>query len=293
MTGPTVLVVGDVIEDIQVKILGPIRADTDTPAEIHRHMGGSAANTAAWLASDGVPVEFFGRVGAADVDALTADFLASGVTAHLEADPDRPTGTIVMLIEGETRTMLTDRGANVALHRDSLPTDAWREASWVHVTGYSLFHHDHPEFVADLITQAAARATPVMVDASSAGFLQDFGPARFLDLVTGARVLRCNRDEATVLSGGLGDDEALSFLAERFAVVVVTDGSRGAVVGSGADRARVAAVPVGAVVDPTGAGDAFNAGLLAGLSRSQTIEQAAAHAAVLAARAVTTWGARP
>jgi sugar/nucleoside kinase (ribokinase family) len=285
-----VLVIGDVIENIQVKLLRP---DTDTPAELHRHMGGSAANTAAWLAADGSPVNFVGRVGDADVASIAADFEAAGVTAYLEPDHERPTGTIVMVVDGETRTMLTDRGANIALDPDSIPRDVLEAASFVHLTGYSLFHHHQPELVAQLISRAGELGIPVMVDASSAGFLEDFGTTRFLDLVAGARVLRCNRDEAVALVEVEDLAHAAHALAARFPIVVATDGSRGAFIAQGDTLLTVAAHPVESVVDPTGAGDAFNAGLVAGLSRSLPVDQAAAHAAELAARAVSRWGARP
>lgn len=287
------LVIGDVIEDIQVKLLQAIRPDTDTPAEIHRHMGGSAANTAAWLAAEGSPVNFVGRVGAADVASIAADFEAAGVTAYLEPDHERPTGTIVMVVDGETRTMLTDRGANIALDPDSIPRGVLEAASWIHLTGYSLFHHHQPELVAKLISRATELDIPVMVDASSAGFLADFGTNRFLDLVSGARVLRCNRDEAAALAGVEDLAHAAHALATRFPTVVVTDGSRGALIAQGETLVTVAAHPVESVVDPTGAGDAFNAGLLWGLSKSVPVDEAAAHGALLASRAVSRWGARP
>ena len=45
-----ILVVGDVIDDTVVIPSGPIRPDTDTVSTIRRVAGGSAANTAAWLA---------------------------------------------------------------------------------------------------------------------------------------------------------------------------------------------------------------------------------------------------
>ena len=60
------LVVGDVIHDILATLSMPLRHNTDTPAQIHRSSGGSAANTAVWLAHLGVDVDFIGRVGAED-----------------------------------------------------------------------------------------------------------------------------------------------------------------------------------------------------------------------------------
>ena len=63
---PRVVVVGDVMDDVIARPLGPIATDTDTPSIIERRPGGSAANTACWLAVAGVPVTFVGQVGRDD-----------------------------------------------------------------------------------------------------------------------------------------------------------------------------------------------------------------------------------
>ncbi|MDQ2697301.1 MAG: PfkB family carbohydrate kinase, partial [Actinomycetota bacterium] len=66
------LVVGDVIDDVLVTLDEPIRVDTDTAASIRQAPGGSAANTAAWLAALGQRVTFAGAVGADDVIRVAA-----------------------------------------------------------------------------------------------------------------------------------------------------------------------------------------------------------------------------
>ena len=83
MSEPGILVVGDVIDDTVVIPSGPIRPDTDTTSTIRRVAGGSAANTAAWLAALGADVSFVGAVGKADVARHAA--LLPGVDAHLQA----------------------------------------------------------------------------------------------------------------------------------------------------------------------------------------------------------------
>ena len=109
MSRPGILVVGDVIDDTVVIPSGPIRPDTDTTSTIRRVAGGSAANTAAWLAALGADVSFVGAVGKADVARHTA--LLPGVDVHLQA-VDAATGAIIVLVQGAERSMLTDRGAN-------------------------------------------------------------------------------------------------------------------------------------------------------------------------------------
>ena len=60
------LVFGDLIDDIIVVPSGPIRSDTDTASSIRSQPGGSAANTAAWMAAAGADVTFVGRCAAVD-----------------------------------------------------------------------------------------------------------------------------------------------------------------------------------------------------------------------------------
>lgn len=289
----TIVVVGDVIDDIIVRPQGAIRTDTDTPALIERHPGGSSANTAAWLGHIGADVHFFGQVGEADNARHTRELEKFGVKAHLQSDTERSTGTIVIIVEGEKRTMLTDRGANVIFDLDTVPQDLIAIAEYLHFTGHTIIDEPKRESVVRLISRAAAHGVSVSLDPASAGFISDFGVTEFLRLCDGAHVLRPNEDEVRILSG-LDDVEAATVkLTELFPLVVTTCGRDGVVVGQrGEDIVRVPVEPID-VVDPTGAGDSFNAGLLAGLARGLTPVDAARAAVIVAAEAVTAVGARP
>ena len=211
----TIVVVGDVIDDIIVRPFGPIRHDTDTPADIERRPGGSAANTAAWLGSIGADVHFFGRLGAADVDRHTAEFERFGVTTHLHGDTEHPTGTIVILVEGEARTMLTDRGANVVFDLDTVPDDLIGIANFLHFTGHTIIDEPKRDAVVRLIARAKAHGVTVCVDPATAGFITDFGVDQFLYLCAGVDILRPNEDEACVLAGVTDVSVATQKLTEQ------------------------------------------------------------------------------
>ena len=288
-----VIVAGDVIDDVIAVVQDEIRVNTDTPAQIKRTLGGSAANTAVWLAQQGCAVDFFGRVGLGDVVRCEADFSAAGVTAHLTGDRALETGSIVIIAHGENRSMLSDRGANVAFEPERIGGEFFDTASWLHLTGYGFFHHSRPAAMKDLVGRARSHGLGVMVDASSAGFLSDMGPEVFLGLISQATVLRCNEEEAQLLSGESYPEGALASMGERFERVIVTHGSRGSMVWEGGTSHHVPALPVEKILDPTGAGDAFNAGILAGLSQGVSIIESTARATRLAARCVTRLGARP
>jgi len=293
VTRSRVLVVGDVIDDILATITMPLRHNTDTPAHITRSSGGSAANTAVWLAHHGVSVDFVGRVGEADAHRFAAEFEDAGVRAHLSTDRDNPTGTIVIVVEAESRTMLTDRGANTELDFGAIDPALVEAASWVHLTGYSMFHHSTAESIPEFITGARSRGAQVMMDASSSGFLADFGVEQFLHATREVTLLRCNEDEALALSGGHSLAESVEFLGELFPRVVVTQGAEGVWF---AEEGSITRIPLShpvASVDPTGAGDSFNAGLLAGLVLGDDLEAACQRGSAVAAGCITKVGARP
>lgn len=289
-----VVVVGDVINDVLVRPLGPVTPDSDTRAEIVRRPGGSAANLACWLGGTGTPVTFVGRVGAADHAQHTAHLAAFGVAAALAVDDEAETGTIVIVVGADgSRTMLVDRGANLRLTERDVPPGLLACASVLHLSGYSFFHPGVREAVVALMARAAHDGVPVSVDPSSVAFLDEVGPAAFLGWTAGATWCFPNRDEAALLSGTADPVEGARRLTDHYGTVVVTVAGEGSVVARrGAEPVRVPGerlVPV----DTTGAGDAFCAGFLDHWLRDPDTVRAAEAGCRLARRAVVSMGARP
>ena len=292
-TARRIVVFGDVIDDIVVVPTGPIRTDTDTPSSIRHRAGGSAANAASWLGFVGADVDFVGRVAEADVSRHSTILSGFGVTPHLEGDLEHPTGTIVVLVDGNQRSMLTERGANAWLTADAVTDELLDAAAVVHFTGYSVFQGSNQAAIPRLIERAHKRGVLVSVDPASAGGLSDFGTERFLDLVTGADLLFPNSDEGIALTGLNEPNRVAQALAEHFPMVALTHGKDGVVIAQrGQENVRVEALRTDAV-DPTGAGDAFTAGFLASWLEDRDVERAAHAGVALAARAVAAVGGRP
>jgi sugar/nucleoside kinase (ribokinase family) len=275
-----ILVVGDVIDDIVVVPSGPILVDTDTPSAIRRVAGGSAANTAAWLASLGAEVSFVGCVNATDVERHTA--LLPGVDVHLTAS-NAPTGTIVILVDGEHRSMLTERGANAELDLDAIGDELI--ADHVHLTGHTMAASDGSAF-ARFIARAAGLGATISVSPGSAAYIADLGAERFTEVIAGADVVFASLAEGAALTAAEHPAEVAAAL--DFGTVVLTLGAKGLLV----DGELVPAVPA-VVVDPTGAGDALCAGFLASWVRDGDSLAAARYGAEVAARAVGVIGGRP
>jgi sugar/nucleoside kinase (ribokinase family) len=303
MSGNRALIVGDVIDDLIVVPVGPVRPDTDTTSRITRNPGGSAANTAAWLGSLGTSVDFVGRVGAGDTERHARELADFGVTPHLSEDPRLGTGAIVIIVDGQHRTMLTDRGANATLDPAAVTDALLAHAGILHLTGYSLFDALSPHAIADLVSRAHALGVVVSLDPGSTGFIADYGVEAFRRAISGIDVLLPNLDEGRML-GGLDIDAPARVVAETLLdlapTVLLTCGAAGVTIASRASdptRAEatfleLAAEPV-TTVDPTGAGDAFTAGFLAARLTGADLPTAAAAGHRVAATAVTQVGGRP
>ncbi|MEU4420363.1 PfkB family carbohydrate kinase [Actinoplanes sp. NPDC024001] len=290
------IVVGDLVTDVLVEQNGPIQVGSDTGAAIRIAGGGQAANTAAWLAHTGRQVTLIAAIGddVAGRDRV-AELEASGVRCAVRVHPDVATGSVVVLTSPDERTMITDRGASLLLDPEHVTEviSAAPAGGHVHLSGYPLLHAGSRPAGLAALAAAARRGLTVSVDAASAAPLRAAGAPAFLDWVRDADLLLCNQDEADVLAGpGAAEDQA-SRLTAHVRNAVVKQGAAGArwsgrdgVVASWAS----ARVPV---KDPTGAGDAFAAGLLAAWCSGNGPEAALAAGAALGAAAVARIGARP
>jgi ribokinase len=291
------VVLGDVMVDVVCRLDGPLALGSDAPARIEFGYGGSASNVAAWAAVDearssDAPV-LAGRIGADERGrAAETQLRATGVITRLAVDPERPTGTCVVLVgpRGE-RSMVPDPGANDRLGDGDLPDEVLVPGAHLHLTGYSLVRRGSRPAARSAIARARERGMTVSVDPSSAALLSP----RFLDELAGVGVLLPNFEEAVALSGEVDAERAASVLARRVPEVVVTLGPDGALWTDGRSLRRVAAAggAGGAVLDTTGAGDAFAAGFLVARLSGAGPEGALHAGCRLAAIAVRTPGARP
>ena len=292
MSGRGILVVGDVVDDALVRPLGATTVASDTEARIEQHPGGSAANVAAWLGRAGARVRFVGKVGADDVARHTAALAVHGVDARLVGDDARSTAAIVLLVDpaGE-RTMYVDRGANAGLQPADVPDEVWDGIDHLHLTGYSFFDPDVRVVALDLVMKAGTRGVAVSLDPSSAAFLR--AADGFAGWLRGVSLLTPNIDEAAVLTGETDPEPAAAALLDHVPEVVVTCGRDGVLwQARGSDPLRARAPEVD-VVDTTGAGDAFCAGLLAARAADAPVADQLAAGCRLAAAAAARLGGRP
>lgn len=258
--------------------------------------GGSAANTAAGIASLGGSVAFAGSIGA---DLLgrryVTDLESAGVrcVAHPLAG-EEPTGVCHVLVapDGE-RSMATLLGAAGHLSPAAVEEVGLGEASIVYLEGY-LLDAQAAAAVARAIELAHEAGTIVALSLSDP-FVVERHKEALLDLVNGGTVglLFGNEEELSMLSGRTDLDEAMSALARPGLLGFVTRGSAGSVVWSGDERSEIEPDVVEEVVDTTGAGDLYAAGVLFGLVTGETPRGAGRLGSLAAAEAISHLGARP
>ncbi|HLJ67875.1 MAG TPA: carbohydrate kinase family protein [Chloroflexota bacterium] len=289
-----ILLAGDIMLDIL--LLPELRAAEQATGILLRG-GGSAANTATWVCELGAEATLAGCVGNDGIGSmLIRELEDSGVRTCVRRVAGAETGCVVVELspEGE-RVMRSARGANQALAPEDITAAAAEtQPDAVHVTGYALLG-PHGLTLLDAAADIARGARAYLsFDPSSVGVIRRHGTDRLLATLAdrGVTVLLPNADEALALAGCKSIDEAARTLSRAIPAVIVKDGSRGAVV---AQQGEVATVMVTArpALDSTGAGDAFDAGVLVGLCRGESLQAACRLANHAAARAIAAHGGHP
>lgn len=276
------------------------------------HPGGSPANVAVGLARLGVPVALLARLsGDAFGRMLREHLAAAGVDLDLTVDAAQPSTLAVagldaagvasydFWVEGTADWQWTD---------SELPTRLPPSVQALHTGSMALEVEPGASRLIALLERVGEQ---VLVSYDPNVRLarlgaREAGLAAVERVVARADVVKVSSEDLAWLLPGVAAEQVLQrWLALGPALVVVTDGSEGALATSGSGVLRVPA-PVVQVVDTVGAGDAFTAGLLAALAEQGLLERAAlvaapeqvllavlAHAVQVAALTCTRPGADP
>ena len=257
--------------------------------------GGSAANTVAGVASFGGRAGYLGRVFDDQLgEVFGHDMRALGVEYRCTpANDGPPTGRCLIVVTPDAeRTMHTYLGASALFGPDDVDEDLVTAARITFLEGY-LF--DRPEAKA-----AYRKASDVAHGAGRqvALTLSDtFCVERHLDewrslVVDAVDVLFANEDELVALYG-VPLDDAIDRVRDQVSVACVTMGAAGSRIVTPDEVVEVAAEPVPEVVDTTGAGDLYAAGVLHGLSTGAPLAECGRLGSLAAAEVISHMGARP
>ncbi|MBC7233870.1 MAG: carbohydrate kinase family protein [Chloroflexi bacterium] len=263
---PQVIALGDINLDIVAHMAYyPPRGGEGITSQCCLRLGGSAANTAFVLACCGMETAIIGRVGTDPLgQQLLADLRAGGVDVSLvQSDPDKTTGVVFVAVtpDGE-RTMFGSRGANVRLDFQGFPPIQWGRVHHFHLSGYALLEAPQREVALCAMDAACRSGLSVSLDAGVITLMQQNSLIR--SLLPRIDLFLPSLDEAELLTGTRDAEMAVIKLREQgVKAIALKLGGKGCMVG--VEEGNFSVPPFAVEVrDTTGAGDAFNAGLIAG-----------------------------
>jgi 2-dehydro-3-deoxygluconokinase len=296
---PELVAFGEALIAFVARPVGPLHEAKHFSA----HVAGAESNVAIGVARLGHRVSFAGRTGDDAFGTMIARrFLAEGVAVeHLVRDGVAPTGLLFRNLRefpppevayrrtGSAGSRLTPDDVRAAL--EGLPT-----GTVVHVSG-----------VTPALSESCMAAVSVLAETAQAGELQLFVDVNYrtrlwdasvaapalLKLVASASIVTASRPEAALLTGEDNAADAAAALAGLGPrIAVIRDETLGAVASTGPRKPPIV-VPrqvARRAVDAVGAGDAFNAGLIASLLEDQSLPDAIATAHLCGAAAVGVIG---
>lgn len=265
-----VVIMGEALVDFLPTVRGRIR----DVRNFEVHSGGAPCNVAVGVARLGASVGFIGVVGEDEF----GHFLRGALTREgidcerLRHTTEAKTGlSFIALDEQGERTFLFYRrpSADMLLAEED-PADAYLARGRIlHFGTNSLLLPAGVAAARRVVARGRAAGALVSCDPNLRLHLwDDPGVLRRLleELTAGCGVVKCSAEEAAFVTGSSEPAAAAAALVSRGAeLAVITTGASGAVYARRQDAGRVAA-PVVEVVDATGAGDGFMAGLLTRLS---------------------------
>lgn len=249
----------------------PVETASNIPA-FAPHPGGAVFNTAVALGRLGAPVGFFSGVSTDFLgQMLEGQLAASGVDTGFTVRSPRPTTlAFVQLIDGQARYTFYDEGtAGRMLATADLPAlPATIRALFF--GGISLVAEPCGSAYEALMLRAA-RDRVTMIDPNiRPGFITDLSGyrARLTRMIAAADIVKLSDEDLEWLNGpGSLADRAMALLALGPKLVLITEGARGAHAFTAGHHLFSPAAKV-VVADTVGAGDTFNAGILASLYRA-------------------------
>ncbi len=250
--------------------------------------GGSAANTIHGLAKLGVETAYIGTIGKDETGEFFREDLVRNHIHPILNLSDTPTGIASTLISRDSeRTFGTYLGAAIELSGGSLKPENFEGFDMMHVEGYLVQNHELLETALRLAKKAGLKVSLDLasynVVEANLEFLHEM-VEKYVDIIF------ANEEEARAFTGQ-EPETALHTIAGKTGISVVKVGSKGSFVKSGDKLFVVEPIPA-KVQDTTGAGDAYAAGFLYGLTGGYSYQDSGVIGSMLASNTIETIGAR-
>jgi len=265
---------------------------SDSEAQVkgrERAPGGSAANTIYGLAKLGIRAGFIGAVGDDEGGRLLMEsFRSVGVdTSRIRVKEGVGTGSALCFISEGKRAIYVEPGANSLIRKEDLDLDYASKAKMIHL---SSFVDDEQlllqkEFVAALPKSVKISFAPGTIYAHK-------GLDAIRPILERAQIVFLNSEELKLITGADLEEGARELRACGSGIVAVTLGEEGSYLAAEEGTFLVEPVRADKVMDPTGAGDAYAAGLLYGLLMGKDLRESARLGHLVASLCISQMGAR-
>ena len=287
--------VGILVADIFARPIArlPDEGELTTTSGFETGVGGCAANVAVALRILGCAVTIAGKVGTD----MFGDFVISDLRRHAvgvehvrRTSNQSTSGTVIFAVQGEDRRYLHAIGANADFTLDDIDYTMLDDVRILYVGGYLAMPSFTPEQLVQLLQEARRRGLTTVLDVVMPAGIS-FGMQHVAPALAYTDYFLPNQDEAARLTGhadARSQAERLSALNPNCAVVI-TCGPRGSIAKHG-DRIIETPPYRMETVDESGAGDAFTAGLIAGLLRNWDLEHALSLAGAVGASCTRALG---
>lgn len=278
---------------VEPQTIDTIYADMGPGTEIS---GGSAANTAAGIASFGGRAAFIGKVSNDEFGRIFRhDIGAAGVSFKTPAVENSTLSTsrsLILVTPDGQRTMNTYLGISTDFDRNDVDPAVIEASNIVYLEGY-LFDREEAKGAFRQAVDIANKAGRQVALTLSDSFCVDRHRKEFLELIrSGIGILFANESEILSLYECSSFDEAVQHVSRDTKLAVLTRSEKGSVIVHEGTPILVPVQPVEKVVDTTGAGDLYAAGFLFGLARGDDLLTAGRFGSFAAAEIIGQIGAR-
>lgn len=256
--------------------------------------GGSAANTMIAIANSGGTGCYTGKVSEdAYGEFYKQDMEKAGILFEVKPAKEGHTGTCVVLTTPDAeRTMLTHLGISTTLTKNDLDLERLKVSQYSYLEGYLWDGPSTKE--ACIVTMEESKKAGAKVSLTySDPFCVNRSREDFIRLTKDyCDLVFCNAEEAKALAQTESKEDALKFVSGLCDFVMMTDGANGAFVTEKGKISHVGGFPAQKLLDTTGAGDSFAAGVLYGLTHGFSLEKSAKWGNYVASRVVQEIGPR-
>ena len=250
--------------------------------------GGSAANTIHGLANLGVTSSFIGKTGSDPYGHFFADEMIKTGIAPILFTGTSGTGCAIALISPDSeRTFATHLGAAIELLAEDLKPELFDGFDYFYIEGYLV---QNSKLIQTAVTIAKQHNVKVCLDLASFNVVEQ--NLHFLkDLVINyVDIVFANEEEAKAFTGQ-SPDEAVKIIAQMCDIAIVKTGAKGSLIMQGDKLYRIDPIRCNPS-DTTGAGDAYAAGFIYGLTLGLSLDKCGAIGSLLSGRVIEVIGAK-